>query len=80
MLSSAAGVRAAFVRQIFDVALEGFRSAPMLIIDVRNNPGGNDALAFEIAGRFMRTRVVFGSVRFRNGPSHTDFAPPRNAW
>ena len=60
----------------FDVALERFRSAPMLIIDVRNNPGGNDSLAFEIAGRFMPTSVVFGSVRFRNGPLHTDFGAP----
>jgi C-terminal processing protease CtpA/Prc len=36
----------------FDAALERFRTAPMLILDVRMNPGGNDALAFEIAGRF----------------------------
>ena len=71
----------------FDVALERFRSAPAIILDVRMNPGGNDALAFEVAGRFARTSVVFGSVRFRNGPSHSDFGPattrtlnPRGSW
>jgi carboxyl-terminal processing protease len=71
----------------FDFAFERFRSAPMLILDVRMNGGGNDSLAFEIAGRFARTPVVFGYVRFRSGPSHADFGPaqqrvlnPRGAW
>ena len=59
----------------FDVAFERFRDAPGMIIDVRMNPGGNDSLAFEIAGRFARTAVVFGFVRFRSGPAHTDFGP-----
>jgi C-terminal processing protease CtpA/Prc len=58
-----------------------------MIVDVRMNPGGNDSLAFEIAGRFARTAVVFGFVRFRSGPAHTDFGPtttrtlnPRGSW
>jgi C-terminal processing protease CtpA/Prc len=59
----------------FDAALEGFRNAPGIILDVRMNPGGNDALALEVAGRFARTSAVFGYVRFRNGPSHNDFGP-----
>ena len=71
----------------FDAALERYRTAPALILDVRANGGGNDALAFEIAGRFMGTPVNAGYVRYRNGPSHGDFgAPiqrsvnPRGAW
>jgi hypothetical protein len=71
----------------FDVAFERFRTAPKLILDVRANGGGNDQLALEIAGRFARTSVVFGSVKFRNGPSHSDFGPlmtrvlnPRGPW
>jgi hypothetical protein len=60
----------------FDTALERFRNAPTIILDVRMNPGGNDALAFEVAGRFAPTNVVFGYVQFRNGPSHSDFGPP----
>jgi hypothetical protein len=71
----------------FDVALERFRDAPGIILDVRMNPGGNDALAFEVAGRFTRTSAVFAYVRFRNGPSHGDFGPtttrtlnPRGSW
>ena len=71
----------------FDAALERYRNAPGLIIDVRMNPGGNDSLAFEVAGRFARNAVVFGSVQFRNGPMHTDFGSatirtldPRGSW
>jgi hypothetical protein len=71
----------------FDLALERFRNAPRLILDVRMNGGGNDQLAFEIAGRFAAAAVVTGFVRFRNGPAHTDFGPPtqrvlnpRGAW
>lgn len=71
----------------FDAALERFRAAPRLILDVRMNPGGNDALAFEIAGRFTSSAVRTGYVKFRNGPAHSDFGPPtqrvlnpRGAW
>lgn len=71
----------------FDAALERMRGAPAIILDVRMNPGGNDAIALEVAGRFARGAVVFGSVRFRNGPSHGDFGPatmrtlnPRGPW
>jgi hypothetical protein len=71
----------------FDTALERFRNAPGIILDVRMNPGGNDSLAFEVAGRFARTAVLFAYVTFRNGPSHTGFGPltprtlnPRGAW
>ena len=60
----------------FDAAFERYRAAPALILDVRMNPGGNDQLAFEIAGRFTRSVIRAGYVRFRNGPSHADFGPP----
>jgi len=79
----AASIRAAD----FDAALDRYRTAPVLILDVRMNGGGNDALAFDIAGRFTSSTVRTGSVKFRNGPSHSDFgAPiprtlnPRGAW
>ena len=71
----------------FDAALERYRNAPLIILDVRMNPGGNDALAFEIAGRFTPSPVRTGYVKFRNGPSHSDFGSPiertlnpRGAW
>ena len=51
------------------------------------NGGGTDQVAFDIAGRFAPAPVVTGYVRYRSGPSHTDFGPPmprvlnpRGAW
>jgi hypothetical protein len=71
----------------FDAVLERFRSAAGMIVDVRMNPGGNDSLAFDVAGRFAQNSVVFGYVQFRNGTSHGDFGPtttrtlsPRGSW
>ena len=39
-----------------------------LILDVRMNGGGNDQLAFDVAGRFAPSPVNTGYVRFRSGP------------
>jgi hypothetical protein len=70
-----------------DAALEQLRETRALIIDVRMNGGGNDALALQLAQRFAATTVRYAAVRFRNGPRHTDFGPwmdrefsPRGPW
>ena len=60
----------------FDAAFERYRNAPAIILDVRPNQGGNDALAFEIAGRFTSSTINAGYVKFRNGPAHGDFGSP----
>jgi C-terminal processing protease CtpA/Prc len=39
------------------------------------NPGGNDQLAFDFAGRFATSTTTSGFVQFRNGPGHSDFTP-----
>src|SRR5690348_15543233 len=57
----------------FDAALERYRSAPLIIIDVRMNGGGNDDLAFDIAGRFTSASINVGYTKTRNGPAHSDF-------
>ena len=70
-----------------DSVLEQFRDAPAMIIDVRMNGGGNDALAYQVAGRFATQRTLAEYVQFRNGPKHTDFGEriakyvdPRGTW
>ncbi len=46
-----------------------------LIIDLRNNSGGDDGVGAALAGRFAdRTGLVY-TVQERNGPEHDDFAP-----
>lgn len=64
----------------FDEALEQLRDTRELIIDVRMNGGGNDALAFAVAARFADQARITGYTRVRNGPGHDDFtaATPRN--
>lgn len=70
-----------------DAALEQLRDTRALIVDVRPNGGGNDAIALEFAARFTTERITFASVRFRDGAGHADFGPvvqrtfsPRGAW
>lgn len=71
----------------FDRVLERYREAPALILDVRMNGGGNDALALQVAGRFTTVRRTTGWVQFRRGPRHDAFTPltersvsPRGGW
>ena len=70
-----------------DQALEQVRNTRALIIDVRMNGGGNDQLALQLASRFATQPVTFGSVQFRNGPTHDAFGDvmprvlaPRGQW
>jgi hypothetical protein len=58
-----------------DTFLDAFRDRPVLILDVRMNPGGNDQPAFDFAGRFTRSTTTSGFFQFRNGPGHSDFGP-----
>ena len=58
-----------------DAVVDRFRDAPAMIVDVRPNGGGSDALAYTLAGRFATASTVVGYVRTRNGPRHDDFGP-----
>lgn len=56
-----------------DVAIQRLHEVRALIIDVRDNPGGNYVLAADIAGRFTDRTRVYGYVRRRDGARHDDF-------
>lgn len=71
----------------FDATLEILRDCDRLIIDVRANGGGDDALAYQVAGRFAAAAVITEYFRFRSGPAHNDLGPlqerrltPRGSW
>lgn len=71
----------------FDDLLAAHRDAPAIIIDVRMNGGGNDALAYQVAGRFTSTSQLGGYYQFRNGLRHDAFTAmtprsvvPRGTW
>jgi len=44
-----------------------------IVVDIRDNPGGNDATAQYVAGRFAASRHLYMNVRKKNGPGHFDF-------
>ena len=56
-----------------DDALNALPSAKAMIVDVRDNPGGNTGTAANVAGRFATESRTFGYVRIRQGPNHDDF-------
>ena len=58
-----------------DSALKVLDSAQVMIIDVRNNDGGFLDNALSVAGRFAQKTTTVAYVRYRNGPTHTDFTP-----
>ena len=61
---------------VLDEALDSLRGVPALVVDVRMNAGGDDAIALAFAGRFATSTVVTELFRFRNGPGHGNFTDP----
>lgn len=47
-----------------------------LIIDVRNNGGGNISNSTRIASHFTNERVLTGYLRHKSGKGHSDFSSP----
>ncbi|MHC4548351.1 MAG: S41 family peptidase [Planctomycetota bacterium] len=47
-------------------ALDRLAKAPALILDVRPNPGGDERLAWRLAGRFTDREVVYGKAQVRD--------------
>ena len=58
-----------------DMILDQLAGVSAMIVDLRNNGGGNDLNGEEIVGRFADTLRVYRRVQFRNGPEHGDFGP-----
>lgn len=48
-----------------------------LIIDVRNNGGGNLTTAQKLAARFTNEKVLIGYMCHKIGPGHNDFSSPK---
>ncbi len=47
-----------------------------LIVDVRENGGGDLTTAQRLAARFTNERVLVGYIRHKTGPGHDDFSDP----
>jgi C-terminal processing protease CtpA/Prc len=57
----------------FDLVLRSLAGARALVIDIRDNGGGNEANGDAIASRLTRETRTYQLTRYRNGPRHTDF-------
>lgn len=62
---------------IIDKVTSDLKEYPAIILDIRNNGGGNDPFAARIAGAFADKSEFIYTVQNRNGPKHTDFEAPR---
>jgi hypothetical protein len=62
--------------EALDLILAGMQPLDGLIVDLRDNGGGSDTEAREMAGRLVDARRRYRTVRIRNGPEHDDFTPP----
>jgi Peptidase family S41/Tricorn protease C1 domain len=59
-----------------DYILKKYENMKGLIIDVRNNGGGNTENIKTIAGRFTGKKVLVSREIYKNGPGHDDFTQP----
>lgn len=59
-----------------DEILKKLKDTKGLVIEMRQNDGGEDRVAQYIANRFASERHLSFSASLRNGPRHSDFADP----
>jgi hypothetical protein len=59
-----------------DILLEKLKDTKGMVIELRENNGGEDRVAQYIANRFATERHLSFTASLRNGPHHTDFADP----
>ncbi|MDE6321802.1 MAG: S41 family peptidase, partial [Muribaculaceae bacterium] len=60
-----------------DAILTHLATADGLIIDVRNNSGGDLTNVERLVGRFITERTLVGYISHKTGPGHSDFSEPR---
>ena len=66
------GLDEQFYDQVSNIVSSRFRDKDGIIIDVRDNPGGNASNGDIIAGRFTDKKVFCYKFVYRTGPKHTD--------
>jgi carboxyl-terminal processing protease len=67
------------IAEQFDQAVDTFRSADGMILDLRGNPGGVMGMIRAFSGHFMNEETTLGTMRTRSTPPLTFTANPRRA-
>jgi len=67
--------------KILDAVFVSFKNVNSLIVDVRDNMGGNDEFSYEVAGRFTNGKItgMYKKTRIR-GSGHEDFGKPETRY
>lgn len=63
-----------------DFVVNRFKGLKGLIIDVRNNEGGDPANGFRLARRIAKERTLIYSTIYKNGTGRNDFTAPFEAY
>ncbi|MCU0276991.1 MAG: S41 family peptidase, partial [Acidobacteria bacterium] len=63
------------ITKTIDAVMAEFAKARVMVVDVRNNPGGTGRAVEIVAGRFADRRRHYETDRTRYGPKHDDFWP-----
>jgi len=63
-----------------DFLVERFRGLKGLIIDIRDNEGGDPAYGFRLARRIAQQRTHIYTTIYKNGPERQDFTEPSEAF
>jgi len=58
-----------------DAALLALGDVQALVLDVRDNGGGDSRNSLEIASRFADRQRTYAYARYRDGPGHGDYGP-----
>lgn len=63
-----------------DYVFERFKDMPGIIIDIRNNEGGDPANGLQIAERIISERTKLYSYKLKNGPGPDDFTEEKDVY
>jgi carboxyl-terminal processing protease len=63
------------VRKIMDSVMKDLSAMESIVIDIRFNGGGQDAVSFEIMSRFISNKMKIGTQKLRYGNTFTPILP-----
>lgn len=66
--------------KVIDGIINEFKDTKGIVIDIRENYGGEDDVGKAIADRFADKRRLYMLERYKNGNSHNDFAAPKKRY
>ena len=70
------GMPVDFYKMQMEKVMSALKDTKAIIVDIRDNGGGDDISSRFVAGRFVTERKGYMTTKKKNGPSHNDFTMP----